>query len=53
MNGYSNSVLTPNSRYTNITEVSGGDGVHPSTNGMNQIADCIYPIASHFITLLP
>jgi lysophospholipase L1-like esterase len=51
VNGYSNaSSVTPSTRYS-VTEVSGGDGVHPSTAGMNQIADCVYPVLSHLLTL--
>ena len=46
--GYSNSSITPCERYPEITENSGGDGVHPTT-GMLQIADCIYPIVHHFL----
>jgi hypothetical protein len=40
--------VTPNSRYPNVNEPAGGDGVHPNT-GMLQIADCLYSIASHLI----
>ena len=46
--GYSNSSITPCERYPEITENSGGDGIHPTT-GMLQIADCIYPIVHHFL----
>ena len=46
--GYSDSSITPCVRYPEITENSGGDGVHPTT-GMLQIADCIYPIVHHFL----
>ena len=47
-NGYSGGTVVPCQRYPSITEVSGGDGVHPST-GMLQIADCIAPIISAII----
>ncbi|MCD8013297.1 MAG: hypothetical protein LUG99_08995 [Lachnospiraceae bacterium] len=41
--GYGTATVTPNSRYSSVTEISQGDGVHPST-GMYQIGDCLYPI---------
>ena len=40
INGYSSSSVAPCERYSSITEVSGGDGIHPSTTGMQQIACC-------------
>ena len=50
VNGYgSGVVVTPCERYPSINEVSGGDGVHPSTIGMNQIADCVSQIISNII----
>ena len=49
VNGYSGGgTVVPCDRYPLITEVSGGDGVHPVT-GMLQIADCIAPIISAII----
>ncbi len=49
VNGYSGgATVVPCERYPLITEVSGGDGVHPNT-GMLQIADCIAPIISAVI----
>lgn len=47
--GYSDSQVAPSSRYPNITEISAGDGVHPSSKGMRQIADCIYPIITKML----
>ena len=49
--GYSSATVTPSERYA-VTEQSGGDGTHPNTAGMNQIADCIYPIAQHLLSTL-
>jgi len=49
INGYGGgSTNVPCERYPLLTEVSGGDGVHPNT-GMLQIADCIAPIISAII----
>lgn len=47
--GYADTTLVPCSRYNNVTEHSGGDGVHPSKTGMYQISDCIYPIIHHLL----
>lgn len=47
--GYSDTTITPNNRISGVTERSGGDGVHPSTSGMNQIADCIASIISNLL----
>ena len=49
--GYSTSTVTPSERYA-VTEQSGGDGVHPTTAGMYQIADCIYPVAQHLLSII-
>jgi len=46
--GGDTSTVAPNSRYPNVNEPSGGDGVHPAT-GMLQIADCLYSITSNII----
>jgi lysophospholipase L1-like esterase len=43
VNGYGPSTVTPSSRYPTVTEVYGGDGVHPNETGMKQIADCVVP----------
>lgn len=48
-NGYSDNLIAPSSRYPDIEEYSSGDGIHPSSKGMCQIADCIYPIIASFV----
>lgn len=48
--GYSDSVITPSIRYPNVTESGSGDGVHPSSKGMSQIADCIYPVITGMLS---
>ena len=49
VNGYSTVTATPSSRFPSITEISGGDGVHPVGEGMKQISDCVYQLISNII----
>ncbi len=49
VNGYATTNVIPSSAYTDITERSGGDGIHPATAGMEQIGTCIYQIISNII----
>ena len=52
VNGYgtSSNVATPNPvRYPNVNYNFGGDGVHPNTTGMQQIADCVVPCVHKLI----
>jgi lysophospholipase L1-like esterase len=44
VNGYGPNTITPSSRYPDITEVYGADGVHCNDTGMRQIADCVVPV---------
>ncbi|MEY3760068.1 MAG: hypothetical protein RIR39_1559 [Pseudomonadota bacterium] len=47
--GYSGSAVAPSSKYPTVTEQAGGDGVHPRTEGMEQIGECVYQIISNII----
>lgn len=47
VNSYSASTVSPCDRFPSLTEISGGDGVHPVY--MEQIADCVYQVISNII----
>jgi len=47
--GYSIVDVSPCSKYPEVTERSGGGGVHPIGEGMEQIGECAYQVVSNII----
>lgn len=47
--GYSGATVVPCAKYPTVIEQSGGDGVHPRTEGMEQIGECVYQVVSNLI----
>jgi hypothetical protein len=49
--GYSDLTVAPTNRYPSVIEQSGGDGIHPSSMGMRQIADVVYATTQYVLTV--